>query len=275
MPRRLRLATWNVNSLRLRAKHLARLVAEHKPDVLCLQEIKVADDAFPHQTLRDLGFAHVAVAGQPMWHGVAIASTVPLERVTRRSWCGKDDARHIAVHLPGGIELHNFYVPAGGDIPDPVANDKFAHKLGFLDEMTAFFAASNGKSGGGRGAGKSRLVLVGDLNVAPLPTDVWSHKQLLKVVSHTPVEVAAFERLQASRRWVDAVRRFVPAERRLYTWWSYRAHDWEKSDRGRRLDHVWVTPALEGALRGAAVLKGWRGFEPASDHVPVVVELAL
>ncbi len=270
MARRLRLATWNVNSVRLRAAHLARLVAEHKPDVLCLQEIKVADDAFPHQALRDLGFAHIAVAGQPMWHGVAIASTLKLERVTRRSWCGKDDARHIAARLPGGIEVHNFYVPAGGDIPDPEANEKFAHKLRFLAEMTEFFALPDG-----RRATKARHVLVGDLNVAPLPTDVWSHKQLLKVVSHTPVEVAAFERLRASRRWVDAVRRFVPAEQRLYTWWSYRAQDWEKSDRGRRLDHVWVTPALEGSLRGAKVLKGWRGIEPASDHVPVVVDLAL
>jgi exodeoxyribonuclease III len=267
LPRRLRLATWNVNSLRLRAKHLERLVAEHKPDVLCMQEIKVADEHFPHQVLRDLGFAHIAVAGQRMWHGVAIASTMKLERVTRRSWCGKDDARHIAARLPGGIELHNFYVPAGGDIPDPVANDKFAHKLNFLAEMTQFFSA--------RGQAKTRQILVGDLNVAPLPTDVWSHKQLLKVVSHTRVEVAAFERLQASRLWVDAVRRFVPPEKRLYTWWSYRAQDWEKSDRGRRLDHVWVTPALQASLRGAKVLKTWRGMEPASDHVPVVVDLAL
>ena len=267
MPRRLRLTTWNVNSLRLRAEHLRRLVAEHKPDVLCMQEIKVADEHFPHQMLRDLGFAHIAVAGQPMWHGVAIASTMKLDRVTRRSWCGKNDTRHIAAHLPGGVELHNFYVPAGGDIPDRAANEKFAHKLDFLAEMTEFFSA--------RDAARKRQILVGDLNVAPLPTDVWSHKQLLKVVSHTPVEVAAFERLQASRLWVDAVRRFVPPEERLYTWWSYRAQDWEKSDRGRRLDHVWVTPALQGSLRGATVLKKWRGMEPASDHVPVVVDLAL
>jgi exodeoxyribonuclease-3 len=166
--------------------------------------------------------------------------------------------------------LHNIYVPAGGDIPDPEANPKFAHKLQFLDELTAWFAAERAGAGG---AGKP-MIAVGDLNIAPLEMDVWSHKQLLSVVSHTPVEVARLDGLQRAGGFVDAVRHFVPPEERLYTWWSYRARDWAASDRGRRLDHVWVTPPLVGALAQARVLRDSRGWEKASDHVPVMIELS-
>jgi exodeoxyribonuclease-3 len=145
-------------------------------------------------------------------------------------------------------------------------NQKFAHKLRFLDEMTQWFRTD--------GAADRKSILVGDLNVAPLETDVWSHKQLLDVVSHTPVEVARFERLQATRRWVDAVRRFVPPEQKLFSWWSYRARDWVASNRGRRLDHVWVTPTLAGSLERIQVLREARGWDLPSDHVPVIADLA-
>jgi exodeoxyribonuclease III len=118
-------------------------------------------------------------------------------------------------------------------------------------------------------------MLVGDLNVAPLETDVWSHKQLLKVVSHTPVEVAALAELQASQGWIDAARRFVPPSERLYTWWSYRALDWAASDRGRRLDHIWITPDLAPRLRRVEVLRAARGWPQPSDHVPVTVDLEI
>jgi exodeoxyribonuclease-3 len=114
---------------------------------------------------------------------------------------------------------------------------------------------------------------VGDLNIAPLETDVWSHKQLLDVVSHTPIEVEKMGAWQDSLQWVDAVRRFIPPEERLYSWWSYRASDWSASDRGRRLDHVWATPSLAPRLTGAMVLREARGWAPASDHVPVMVDL--
>jgi exodeoxyribonuclease-3 len=165
--------------------------------------------------------------------------------------------------LPGGIELHNLYIPAGGDIPDPEANPKFAHKLQFLDEVTAWFAADSPKD--------KKAILVGDLNIAPLETDVWSHKDLLKVVSHTPIEVEKLGRLQGAGGFVDAVRHVIPPEQRLYTWWSYRARDWRASDRGRRLDHIWVTPALVPQLAGAEVFKPVRGWVRGSDHVPVIV----
>ena len=163
-------------------------------------------------------------------------------------------------------EIHCCYVPAGGDIPDPVANVKFAHKLGFMDEQAAWWAKADKK--------KSRI-LVGDLNVAPLEHDVWSHKQMLDVVSHTPIEVEKFSRWQGAHKWVDAVRYFVPEDKKLYSWWSYRAADWVASDRGRRLDHVWVTPDLAPSLKAAHILRDARGWEPKpSDHVPVIVDIS-
>jgi exodeoxyribonuclease-3 len=262
---RLRLTTWNVNSIRLREASLARVVETLQPDVLCLQEIKIEDDRFPADMCRRFGFEHLCVHGQKAYHGVAVLSRLPLREPRFMRWCGIDHARHAAVTLPGGIELHNLYIPAGGDIPDREANPKFAHKLDMLAELAAWFA--------GRGLGAPPAILVGDLNIAPLETDVWSHRQLLDVVSHTPVEVEALGRLQLSGSFVDAVRRVIPPEERLYSWWSYRARDWEESDRGRRLDHVWVSPALAAGIRGASVLREARGWPQPSDHVPVTVDL--
>ncbi len=261
----LTIASWNVNSVRPRLEQLHRFAAEHEPDVICLQEIKTPTADFPVAALHDLGYDHVAVHGQKGYHGVAILSRLQLSDVVRQDWCGSTDCRHIHATLPGAIEVHNVYVPAGGDVPSPELNPKFAFKLRFLREMAAWFARRN--------EGEARLVLAGDLNVAPLETDVWSHERLSRVVTHTPVEVAHLERLQASLGWVDAVREFVPPEERLYTWWSYRAADWEAADKGRRLDHLWVSPALRPRLLGARVAREVRGWVPPSDHAPVLVTL--
>jgi len=257
-----RIATWNINSLRLRMPTLQNVVAALKPDVVCLQETKVPDELFPLDDVRSLGFEHVLFAGMKGYNGVAILSKAPLTPIDRRDWCEKGDCRHIAAILPSGAELHNFYIPAGGDIPDPVLNDKFAHKLRFVDELADWF----------RGKEQAERILVGDLNIAPLEEDVWSHKQLLKVVSHTPVEVEKLTAAMKAHDWVDALREFVPPEEKLYTWWSYRNRVWPGNDRGRRLDHVWVTPSLKPALAGATVLREARGWDKPSDHVPVAVD---
>jgi exodeoxyribonuclease-3 len=273
MPRRprrpLRVATWNINSLRLRLPLLPGLIAALTPDLICLQETKVPDELFPAGALVALGYPHVAYRGMKGYNGVAILSRLPIETWDGTpDWCSRGDCRHLSVRVdaPGGaVELHNFYVPAGGDIPDPALNPKFAHKLDFVDEARAWFAAR---------PPLARTVLVGDLNIAPLEHDVWSHRQLLDVVSHTPPET---ERLTAwlGTQFHDAVRHFVPAENKLYTWWSYRNRDWRASDRGRRLDHIWVSRDLAGALAAHTVLKDARDWKQASDHVPVAVELML
>ncbi|HUZ64965.1 MAG TPA: exodeoxyribonuclease III [Acetobacteraceae bacterium] len=269
MARPLRIATWNINSLRLRQGLLKSLVAALKPDVICLQETKVPDPLFPEELPAAVGYPHAAWRGMKGYNGVAILSRLPIApHADTRDWCGKQDCRHLAVDVdaPGGaVTVHNFYVPAGGDIPDPKANPKFAHKLDFVAEAADWFAQR---------AHLARTVLVGDLNIAPLEHDVWNHKQLLGIVSHTPPETAG---LTAWREtcFTDAVRHFVPEPQKLFTWWSYRNRDWRASDRGRRLDHVWVSRDLTGALKRQTILKDARDWAQTSDHVPVCVELAL
>jgi exodeoxyribonuclease-3 len=266
----MRLVTWNINSVRLRIDQVIRFLEEERPDVLCLQETKCQDDQFPRKAFVKAGYEHLAICGQKGYHGVAIASRVPLEQPEALRFCETGDARHIAVALPGGQALHNFYVPAGGDVPDPKANPKFAHKLGFVERMTAHFSKRR----------KEPQILVGDLNIAPMENDVWSHKQLLKVVSHTPVETGAMEKLVSEGGFVDAARELVPAGEKLYSWWSYRARDWSKADRGRRLDHIWVTEplksaALKGGREAFRIHREVRGWERPSDHAPVRLDFAL
>ncbi|MGF1475798.1 MAG: exodeoxyribonuclease III [Geminicoccaceae bacterium] len=263
----LTVTTWNVNSIRLRIDGVRQAVDAFAPDILCLQETKVSNDSFPVQEIEDLGFRHHLIHGQKAYHGVAIFSKQPFAATETRHWCGIDDCRHAIVRLEGGVELHNLYIPAGGDVPDRDENPKFAHKLDLLAELSDWLAADR--------SSEDPLILVGDLNVAPLETDVWSHKQLLKVVSHTPVEVAALDRLQRSADFVDAVRAKIPPSEKLYSWWSYRARDWSASDRGRRLDHVWVTPALEDKIGEVTVAREARGWDKPSDHVPVSVTFDL
>ena len=267
---RFSISTWNINSVRLRIGLVAQYLERHQPDVLCLQETKGPDGQFPHGEFHRLGYEHIAINGQKGYHGVAVVSKLPIADFTPREFCAKGDSRHMHVTLGGvaaGIEVHNFYVPAGGDEPDPDINVKFAHKLAFLDEMTAWFHDERKAAG--------RAILVGDLNIAPLEHDVWSHKALLNVVSHTPIEVEKLGLAQAAGPWVDALRKFVPESEKLYTWWSYRSPDWSSANKGRRLDHVWVSPALADAVTGMEVLREARGWERPSDHVPVKVEMEL
>ena len=261
----MRIVTWNINSVRLRADLFERLSQWLAPDVICLQETKVVNELFPTKVFETLGYPHIAHAGMKSYNGVAIISKFPLENVSTRSFCEREDCRHIMAHVAGPVafDLHCLYIPAGGDIPDPIENKKFAHKLEFLDEAAAWFPTHTDPA--------RPAMLVGDLNIAPLPTDVWSHKQLLSVVSHTPIEVEKLGILQRSARFTDAVRHFVPADQKLYSWWSYRNRDWAASDRGRRLDHIWVSPELVPDLTEAEIHRPLRGWEKASDHVPVTV----
>ncbi|MDD7909387.1 exodeoxyribonuclease III [Pseudovibrio exalbescens] len=265
MSNRLKIVTWNINSVRLRLPIVEKMLLDHAPDVLCLQETKCPDGSFPSAALEKLGYRHIEFHGQKGYHGVALISRVPLENVERREFCGMGDTRHIAADIAfngSSFRLHNFYVPAGGDIPDPELNDKFAHKLKFLDEMEGWFSTFEGES-----------IVVGDLNIAPYETDVWSHKQLLKVVSHTPLECERLEAVRNAGKYVDTMRKHIPMEEKVYTWWSYRAKDWSKADKGRRLDHVWMTAGTANHTKDVTVMRDARGWEKPSDHAPVVAVL--
>jgi exodeoxyribonuclease III len=258
----MKIITWNINSVRLRIELLNRLVCIEKPNIICLQETKVHDDFFPYQYIKNLGFDYIYIEGQNSYNGVAIISNIPIQSSQSLKFAGKNDARHISVKLDSKLEVHNFYVPAGGDIPDPNVNPKFDHKLSFIDEMKLWFEQNRNI--------EDNIILVGDLNIAPLEKDVWSHKQLLSVVSHTPIEVEKLSKLQSSLNWQDVSRKFVPENESLYSWWSYRNRDWKKSNRGRRLDHIWVTPSLISKVENSYIIKETRDWERTSDHVPVV-----
>ncbi len=267
---KVKIATWNINSVRLRIASVERFLKENSPDILCLQETKCPQGQFPSAPLKELGYGHIAEFGQKGYHGVAIVSRLPIHKSHSKSFCGKDDCRHIAVEIetPRPLHLHNFYVPAGGDEPDPKINDKFAHKLGFLKEMLAW-SKSEAKDG------SVHKAVVGDLNIAPFENDVWSHKDLLKVVSHTPIETAGLLDIIAAGGWTDVMRKSAPEPEKLYTWWSYRARDWRESNRGRRLDHVWANDSLAKGYQGMSILKDCRDWQQPSDHVPVIAEFKL
>lgn len=260
----MRIATWNINSVRLRLPLLLKLIAEQSPDIICLQETKTPDEFFPALEIADAGYMHQHFHGMKGYNGVAILSRTPFTTKDIHHRVGREDCRHIAAKFED-FELHNLYIPAGGDEPDVAINDKFAHKLDFVDEVGAWFEKSYTKD--------TPLIAVGDFNIAPYEHDVWSHKQLLNVVSHTPIEVEKLGDMRASLNWVDTARHFIPENEKCYTWWSYRNRDWRKSNRGRRLDHIWVTNPLAGRLKSYEVMTDARDWEKPSDHVPVILEL--
>ncbi|UXU75507.1 MULTISPECIES: exodeoxyribonuclease III [unclassified Paracoccus (in: a-proteobacteria)] len=258
------IATWNINSVRLREALVTRFLTEEAPDILCLQEIKSPVDKLPLASFQALGYRHIVARGQKGYNGVAILSRLPITDAGDRDYAGLGHARHVAARLENGVTIHNFYVPAGGDIPDREQNEKFGQKLDFLTEMRDAFHADR----------PSRAILVGDLNIAPREDDVWNHKALLKIVSHTPIEVEHLGAAQDAGGWVDITRQDIP-QGRLYSWWSYRARDWDAADKGRRLDHIWATPDIAGAGHASRVLRPVRGWDQPSDHVPVLASFDL
>ena len=265
----MRIISWNINSVRLRIGLAENLLRQHKPDILCLQETKCPNDSFPEKNFTALGYQHIIKNGIKGYHGVATISRVPIASSKIIDFCGRKDGRHIetiCTYQGQPLSVHNFYVPAGGDEPDRRVNEKFGHKLDFLTEMEALFKKARHKK-------TARRVLLGDLNIAPFEHDVWSSKQLKNVVSHTAIERAKLKAVQAAHQWDDIARRFVPESEKLYSWWSYRARDWAASDRGRRLDHIWVTPALTPRVKAYQILRDARGWARPSDHVPVIMDL--
>jgi len=264
---KVRVLSWNINSVRLRMKSLLSIIKEYQPNVVCLQETKCPNDQFPYEEFHKAGLKNVYSNGIKGYHGVSIATNLKVEGVEQKDFCKKKDGRHLSLTLSTKakpLTINNFYIPAGGDEPDPDTNDKFKHKLDFLDEASKWLKSKKNR--------KDLILLVGDLNIAPHANDVWSHRQLIKVVSHTPTEVKMLEKFQSSYGFIDAIREFHPYTDKLYSWWSYRSKNWEESNRGRRLDHIWASPDLNKFIKSTSIEKKIRGIEKPSDHVPLIVD---
>ena len=260
------IATWNINSVRLRADQVERFLLQEAPDVLCLQEIKTPENLFPHEVFEKLGYTHRAIHGQKGYHGVATVSRIPFREFSKHDWQDNGEARHIGVELTGpgqGLIVENVYIPAGGDVADREVNAKFGQKLDFLERMTRWAEAIDRPT-----------MIVGDFNIAPLECDVYNHKALLKVVSHTPLEVETLQRFADAHGWVDLGRKHIPAPERNYSWWSYRSY-WRAKDQGRRLDHMWASPEAAAQTRGHRFVEETRKWEQPSDHIPLITEIDL
>ncbi len=260
----MKIMTWNINSVRLRAELVLKAADLLQADIICLQETKTPDEFFPHDIFDAAGFKYRHINGMKGYNGVAVLSRVPFIQTGIHSRVEREDCRHIAVTFPD-FELHNLYIPAGGDIPDRDQNEKFGHKLDFVDELTHYFSQTYSPT--------TPLIAVGDFNIAPFQHDVWSHKQLLDVVSHTPIEIEKLTAFCNSLNWIDVARHFIPEPQKIYTWWSYRNRDWKISNRGRRLDHIWVTQPLSTFLKSYLILPEARDWDKTSDHIPVLVDL--
>ncbi|MBN8828561.1 MAG: exodeoxyribonuclease III [Sphingobacteriia bacterium] len=261
----LTLLSWNINSIRIRLDLLKEICKEIKPDVICLQETKVIDELFPIDYIKnELGLYHICFRGNKGYNGVAILSKLPFIELTDKE-LNKKEARDIAVKIED-IEIHNLYVPAGGPIPDVENNPKFAQKLKFFEDLNKWTYDNIDSN-------KGKALFVGDLNIAPLETDVWSHKQLLKEVSHTPIEIELMTKWFITNNLIDLPRIFIPNDQKLYSWWSYRNKDYKKSNRGRRLDHAFSTILLKNQVKSAYYLHKTREIQQTSDHVPLIITL--
>lgn len=261
MKNTLKITSWNINSVRLRINMILDYLKNHHADILCLQEIKCETHLFPYDAFKQAGYEFCYVSGQKSYNGVAIISKTKLKDIQISDVTDdRDGARFIAASLENEIILKNYYIPAGGDIACEAKHPKFKHKMDFVRSLTKTADT------------QTQQIIVGDFNIAPFEHDVWSHKQLLSVVSHTPQEVKALDAFKKAGAFCDIARHFHNADEKLYSWWSYRARDWQASNRGRRLDHIWCSESLIDKISNFTINKNYRGYEKPSDHVPISID---
>ncbi|RCL03747.1 MAG: exodeoxyribonuclease III [Candidatus Tokpelaia sp. JSC161] len=255
------IATWNINSIRFRLPLILQFLQIKKPDILCLQETKCPNAYFPTNFLNNAGYKYITFSGQKSYNGVAILGKLPFSTISKPDLCDKNDCRYITVTVNIGrkIHIHNFYIPAGGDEADPESNPQFAYKLEFLQKMKNIFNQNSYSS-----------ILTGDLNIAPLENDVWSHKKMLKTISHTLIETNSLKEIQIQGGWIDLIRNKIPEPKKIFTWWSYRSKNWKKSNRGRRIDHIWGSLDLVPYLNDIEIMQETRNWDKTSDHVPIL-----
>ena len=259
----MKIISWNLNSIRARLDHLIEILEIERPDFICLQETKVINESFPEEEIKKKKY-FVIKNGMASYNGVAILSKHKPKKVEVHNFCNKPDCRHIVMTYKS-LKIHSIYVPAGGDEPNPKINSKFEHKLQFLDEMKNFFKPNRNFS----------TIVCGDFNVAPYEDDVWSHKSLVNVVSHTNIEREKVLSVLNECKFQDAIRFFISPPDNVYTWWSYRSPDFTTNNRGRRLDHIWVSDDKKIKLLKAKILVDFRKRAKPSDHVPLSLEFNL
>ncbi len=258
----MRIATWNINGVRARIENLVAWLRDFSPDVLCLQEIKSADEAFPADALDELGY-NLAVHGQKGFNGVAILSKRPLGDI-RRGLPGDDSddhARYIEAAVTsdsGVVRVASIYLPNG----NPVDSDKFPYKLAWMDRLNRHATELL--------ALEEPLVLAGDYNVIPEPEDARFPENWVKDALFQPESRGAFRAL-GNLGLTDAIRA-CHVDGGLYTFWDYQGGAWQK-DNGIRIDHLMLSPQAADRLVRSGVEKAVRSWEKPSDHVPVWVEL--
>lgn len=255
----LHLATWNVNSLKARLEHLRDWVRDANPDVLALQEIKCADEAFPAAAVRALGFEHVVYTGQKTYNGVAILSRHPLSDVVLGFRLGEDDPQRRLIRATvAGVRVVCCYVPNGSE----VGSEKFAYKLAWLDRLRAELVDE--------GVGARPSAVVGDMNVALDDRSVWDPFGMDGELLYHPLEREKMQALLATGL-VDSYRANTP-DGRDFSWWDYRAMAFPRN-RGARIDHVLLSTPAMAMCRDVRIGKVTRGWEKPSDHAPVSVFL--
>ena len=260
----MRIATWNVNSIKQRLDHLTAFLKEVRPDVLCLQEIKCTEEAFPRMELEAAGY-NVAVNGQKAYNGVAIVSSQRLEDV-RRGLPG-DDADDHARYIEGVISIErgvvrvaSLYLPNG----NPIRSPKFDYKIAWMDRLKAHAQALLRL--------EESFVLAGDWNVIPTPRDAENPSVWTTDALYQPETRAKFREIE-SLGLTDAIRACTDAGG-LYTFWDYQAGSWQKNN-GIRIDHLLLSPEAADRLQAAGIVKDTRTWEKPSDHVPVWIDLAV
>lgn len=248
-------ATWNVNSIRARLENVTRWLKAREPDVLCLQELKVDSDSFPFEHFESMGYG-TAINAQKTWNGVAILSRHPLESVQQGFRSGfLDDQKRFVSALTAGLRVINVYVPQGGD----PSVERFRQKLGFLEELGAELTEYVDS--------EQPMVLVGDMNVAPEPEDVFDADELEGLVGFHPEERRRIRDI-LDMGFTDLLRNFTP-EGKVFSWWDYRAGAFRRN-RGMRLDLVITNRSLLGRAISCDVDADPRKWVKPSDHVPVV-----
>ncbi|QDF98308.1 exodeoxyribonuclease III [Azoarcus sp. DD4] len=251
----MKIATWNVNSLKVRLPHVLEWLAANKPDALCLQELKLEDKAFPVAELEAAGY-HAVFNGQKTYNGVAILSPRPVEAVVRDIPGFEDEQKRIIAATVGGVRVICGYFPNG----QAVGSDKFEYKLRWLAALTDWVREEMKTN--------ERLVLTGDFNIAPEDRD--AHPDWKDEIHVSVPERTAFSAL-TGLGLVDAFRLFDQPEK-SFSWWDYRMGAFRRNF-GLRIDHILVSPALRDACRACTVDKTPRKLERPSDHAPVVLEL--